>query len=209
MSLHRLFAGAGPGKAYPTCAPLTERIAHKMTTLPNDLGPQLRAGQASAIQACEGNRPSPYAVAGFNLAFRIPKSASVLRALTDPKTQAAIAQSHRAAADDVFAALETRALFTRTAFAVSKVNDTGLRFLSVAWETAIQDHVSHPLSARVASWDALMSFLGVPLGNAPVGPLQQEHHEVMRGRVCRTRSRCSVSLDLRGRPGPNVGSPEQ
>ena len=46
-----------------------------------------------------------------------------------------------------------------------------LGFFSVAWETAIQDHVPHPLLARVASWDTLTSFLGMPLGNALAGPL--------------------------------------
>jgi MFS family permease len=47
----------------------------------------------------------------------------------------------------------------------------GLSFFSVAWETAIQDHVPHRLLARVASWDTLTSFLGMPLGNALAGPL--------------------------------------
>jgi MFS family permease len=47
----------------------------------------------------------------------------------------------------------------------------GLSFFSVAWETAIQDHVPHRVLARVASWDMLTSFLGMPLGNALAGPL--------------------------------------
>jgi MFS family permease len=47
----------------------------------------------------------------------------------------------------------------------------GLSFFSVAWETAIQDHVPHRVLARVASWDALTSFLGMPLGNVLAGPL--------------------------------------
>lgn len=47
----------------------------------------------------------------------------------------------------------------------------GLSFFSVAWETAIQDHVPHRLLARVASWDTLTSFVGMPLGNALAGPL--------------------------------------
>lgn len=47
----------------------------------------------------------------------------------------------------------------------------GLSFFSVAWETAIQDHVPHRVLARVASWDALTSFVGMPLGNALAGPL--------------------------------------
>jgi MFS family permease len=47
----------------------------------------------------------------------------------------------------------------------------GLSFFSVAWETAIQDHVPHRVLARVASWDTLTSFIGMPLGNALAGPL--------------------------------------
>jgi MFS family permease len=47
----------------------------------------------------------------------------------------------------------------------------GLSFFSVAWETAIQDHVPHRLLARVASWDTLTSFVGMPIGNVLAGPL--------------------------------------
>lgn len=51
------------------------------------------------------------------------------------------------------------------------VGYAGLFFFDVAWETAIQDHVPHRFLARVASWDTLTSFLGMPLGNALAGPL--------------------------------------
>jgi hypothetical protein len=47
----------------------------------------------------------------------------------------------------------------------------GLLFFSVAWETALQDHVPHRVLARVASWDILTSFIGMPVGNALAGPL--------------------------------------
>ncbi|MDT7573433.1 MAG: hypothetical protein QOE05_3607 [Actinomycetota bacterium] len=51
------------------------------------------------------------------------------------------------------------------------VGYAGLIFFDVCWETAIQDHVPHQVLARVASWDTLTSFLGMPLGNALAGPL--------------------------------------
>ncbi|MCW2779076.1 MAG: putative transporter [Frankiales bacterium] len=51
------------------------------------------------------------------------------------------------------------------------VGYAGLIFFDVCWETALQDHVPHQLLARVASWDTLTSFLGMPLGNALAGPL--------------------------------------
>jgi MFS family permease len=47
----------------------------------------------------------------------------------------------------------------------------GLLFFSVAWETALQDHVPHRVLARVSSWDILTSFIGMPIGNALAGPL--------------------------------------
>jgi predicted MFS family arabinose efflux permease len=48
---------------------------------------------------------------------------------------------------------------------------SGLIFFDVAWETALQDQVPHQALGRVASWDILMSFLAMPLGNALAGPL--------------------------------------
>lgn len=51
------------------------------------------------------------------------------------------------------------------------VGYAGLFFFDVAWETAIQDHVPHHALARVASWDTMASFIGMPLGNALAGPL--------------------------------------
>jgi MFS family permease len=48
---------------------------------------------------------------------------------------------------------------------------SGLFFFDVAWETALQDQVPHRALGRVASWDYLMSFLAMPLGNALAGPL--------------------------------------
>jgi len=133
--------GVGLGKAYPSFAPLAERIARKVDALPHDLDPQQRKDQTAAIQACEGNRPSPCAVAGFDLTFTIPKSASVLWALADPKTQAAIAEAHRATVDDVLAFLEARALFTRTGSAgCAQVPTQGMLATSFDhWDTRTGD----------------------------------------------------------------------
>jgi MFS family permease len=61
---------------------------------------------------------------------------------------------------------------TLTAVALGAVlGYAGLIFFDVAWETALQDHVPHRVLARVASWDTLASFLGMPLGSAVAGPL--------------------------------------
>ena len=53
------------------------------------------------------------------------------------------------------------------------VGYAGLLFFDVAWETALQDHVPHRFLARVASWDTLTSFVGMPIGNAMAGPLSR------------------------------------
>ncbi|AGZ44723.1 MFS transporter [Actinoplanes friuliensis] len=49
----------------------------------------------------------------------------------------------------------------------------GLTFFSVAWDTALQDHIPHGVLARVSSWDLLTSFLAMPIGNALAGPLSE------------------------------------
>lgn len=58
-----------------------------------------------------------------------------------------------------------------TVIVTGLIGYAGLMFFSVMWETAIQDHVPHHLLARVASWDMLVSFVGMPLGSALAGPL--------------------------------------
>lgn len=47
----------------------------------------------------------------------------------------------------------------------------GMVFFGIQWETALQDHVPTDRMARVASWDILTSFIGMPVGNAIAGPL--------------------------------------
>ena len=106
--------GAPLGRAYPVFASLAERVARKVAALPDELEPRHREARVAEIEAAERNRRTPSAVAGFDLTFTVPKSASVLWALADPRSQAAVAEAHRAAVDDALAFLENRALFTRT-----------------------------------------------------------------------------------------------
>ncbi|WP_323096057.1 MFS transporter [Intrasporangium sp. YIM S08009] len=49
--------------------------------------------------------------------------------------------------------------------------NAGLMFFAVGWDTALQDGVPHDRLARVASWDILISFSAIPLGNLLVGPI--------------------------------------
>jgi MFS family permease len=40
-----------------------------------------------------------------------------------------------------------------------------------AWETSLQQHVPNEMLSRVSSYDDLVSFVGVPLGQAAIGPI--------------------------------------
>jgi conjugative relaxase-like TrwC/TraI family protein len=105
--------GAPLGRAYPTFAPVEQRIAARIAALPKQLDDDALAASVAEIERVERERTSPVAVAGFDLTFTLPKSASVLWALAEPRIQRAVAEAHRAAVDDVLAFLEQRALFTR------------------------------------------------------------------------------------------------
>jgi len=102
------------GRPYPMFKPVAERVAARIAALPAGLTEDARAAQVASIQQYESRRPVPHAVAGFDLTFTVPKSVSVLWALADPATQAAIADAHAAAVAGALAWLEAEALFTRT-----------------------------------------------------------------------------------------------
>ena len=51
------------------------------------------------------------------------------------------------------------------------VAQAGLLFFDVGWQTALQQGVPHDRLARVASWDILISFVALPVGNVLAGPL--------------------------------------
>ena len=72
------------GRAYPVFRPLAERVAAKTAALPDGLPAERRAEMVTQIEQVEAARPGPKAVAGFDLTFTVPKSASVLWALADP-----------------------------------------------------------------------------------------------------------------------------
>ena len=58
--------------------------------------------------------PARHAVAGFDLTFTAPKSASILWAIGDESVQNAVMEAHREALDAVLELIEDRFLFTRT-----------------------------------------------------------------------------------------------
>jgi hypothetical protein len=104
--------GTPLGRPYPTFKPVEQRIADQVETLPADMSAQERAEKVAEIEATERARPVRAAVAGFDLTFTVPKSASVLWALGDPVTQRAVAEAHREAVDNALEALQDRWLYT-------------------------------------------------------------------------------------------------
>lgn len=101
------------GRGYPTFRTLAQRITDRSAALPDAMDGEARASAVARITEIETARRTRVAVAGFDLTFTAPKSASVLWALADPKTQAAVVAAHRAAVDEALALVEDRALFTR------------------------------------------------------------------------------------------------
>ncbi|WP_372530549.1 relaxase domain-containing protein, partial [Euzebya sp.] len=70
------------GRAYPQYRTRAERIAGRVARLDTNLDDDARAAAVARITAEEWKRRSRRAVAGFDLTFSVPKSVSVLWALT-------------------------------------------------------------------------------------------------------------------------------
>lgn len=49
----------------------------------------------------------------------------------------------------------------------------GMELFGIGWETALQTHVPNEVLGRVASYDALGSFVAIPVGQLLAGPLAQ------------------------------------
>jgi len=99
-----------PYRKYPT---VTERIEHRTLRLDADLPVTERAEAVAAIGAEESARGVRKAVAGFDFTFSVPKSASVLWAVSDAGTQSLIADAHHAAVAEMVAFIEREVAATR------------------------------------------------------------------------------------------------
>ncbi|EWT00274.1 MFS transporter [Intrasporangium oryzae NRRL B-24470] len=53
--------------------------------------------------------------------------------------------------------------------ALALVANVGMMFFAVGWDTALQDGIPHDRLARVVSWDILISFVALPVGNVLAG----------------------------------------
>jgi conjugative relaxase-like TrwC/TraI family protein len=106
--------GGALGLPYKVFKSEAERVDERVKALDPELGPVERGEAVARIEAEEADRPAPRkAVAGYDYTFSVPKSASVLWAVSDAGTQALIAQAHHDAINDVIAYLEREVASTR------------------------------------------------------------------------------------------------
>ena len=152
------------GRPYPQFKPRSQRVADAVGCLPESLTVEQRADAVAAIERAEAGRRPRTAVAGFDLTFTAPKSASVLWALADPDTQALVAEAHQAAVRDALALVERRALFTRVGARSSmQVPTRGMvAALFEHWDTRAGDpnlHTHVVIANRVQGLDGLWRTL--------------------------------------------------
>jgi hypothetical protein len=51
----------------------------------------------------------------------------------------------------------------------------GTSLSAISWETSLQEHVPGPVLSRVASYDDLLSYIAIPIGQLAVGPLAEAY----------------------------------
>lgn len=108
---------------------LLQDSAHPETGEPLGRTPiaQQQAPAGAKTAAGKTAKADRQAVAGFDLTFSVPKSVSVLWAMADDDTKAAVHAAHRAAMDQTLSWLEDRVVQTRAGHAgVAKVPTRGL-----------------------------------------------------------------------------------
>jgi hypothetical protein len=146
-------SGERLGARYVVHRSTEQRVSDRVARLPEDLPDEERTQAIARAEAEERRRRTPSAVAGFDLTFTMPKSASVLWALAAPGLQARIAQAHHDTVAQVIAAIERNALFTRTGHGgVAQITTRGAiaaRFDH--WDTRSGDPCQIAARADVAS----------------------------------------------------------
>lgn len=168
---------------------------------PGTGGPLGRAYPVYATSDASPDRPEPEspaptyrrAVAGYDFTFSLPKSASVLWAVSDANTQATIAAAHHRAIDDVLAFMERELAATRAGEAgrdgaVAQVEVHGLiaaafdHFDSRAGDPQLHTHVVVSNKVRTVFDGKWRSLDGRPLHAATVA-LSELHTAVFADRL--------------------------
>ena len=119
------------GRAYPVYKSQDERVADRVKTLDPNLSLADKAAAITQIETEEAGKSPRRAVSGFDFTFSVPKSASVLWAVADARTQRIIADAHHAAVAEMLAYMEREVAATRTGAtagdgAVAQVDVRGL-----------------------------------------------------------------------------------
>ncbi|MFC4245151.1 MobF family relaxase [Gryllotalpicola reticulitermitis] len=123
--------GVQLGRPYGQFKTVQERIERRTKVLPEGMPDDERAASIATITREEEDRTQRRAVAGFDFTFSVPKSVSVLWAVSDAGTQSLIANAHLAAVEDVLQVMEQDVIMTRVGFngrggAVAQVETSGL-----------------------------------------------------------------------------------
>ncbi len=123
--------GRALGRPFGNFKTVEERVNARVAKLPQTLAPGEREASIELISAEEKERQQRRPVAGYDFTFSVPKSVSVLWAISDAGTQARIADAHHAAVKNVLGFMERDVLVTRVGFngrngAVAQVDTRGL-----------------------------------------------------------------------------------
>lgn len=183
------------GSAYRNYPTATERVQQRAAKLDGDLGVTERAEAVAAIEAEELAKGSRKAVAGYDFTFSIPKSASVLWAVSDAGTQSLIADAHHAAVAEMVAFMEREVAATRVGAvghngAVAQVDVTGLiatafdHYDSRAGDPHLHTHVVISNKVQTAHDGKWRSLDGRPLHAATVA-LSELHEAVFADHLTR------------------------
>ena len=184
------------GSAYRNYPTATERIQQRAAKLDANLGVTERAEAVAAIETEELAKGSRKAVAGYDFTFSIPKSASVLWAVSDAGTQSLIANAHHAAVAEMVAFMEREVAATRVGAvgrngAVAQVDVTGLiatafdHYDSRSGDPHLHTHVVISNKVQTAQDGKWRSLDGRPLHAATVA-LSELHEAVFADHLTRT-----------------------
>ncbi|XPP27947.1 MAG: MobF family relaxase [Leucobacter sp.] len=187
--------GAPLGSAYRNYPTVTERIQRRTTALDPELALTERAEAVAAIEAEESAKGARKAVAGFDFTFSIPKSASVLWAVSDAGTQSLIADAHHAAVAEMVAFIEREVAATRVGAtgrngAVAQADVTGViatafdHYDSRAGDPHLHTHVVISNKVQTAHDGKWRSLDGRPLHAATVA-LSELHEAVFADHLTR------------------------
>ncbi|WP_370325932.1 MobF family relaxase [Euzebya sp.] len=189
-------SGEPLGRAYPQYRTRSERIADRVATLDPDLSGEARAAAVERIEREEGERRQRRAVAGFDLTFSVPKSVSVLWALSDPDTRTTILEAHHAAIGDVIQLVEREVAATRMGAsgpdgAVAQVPVTGIiaaafdHYDSRAGDPQVHTHVVIANKAQAVLDGRWRSLDGQPIHAAMVA-LSEHYNAILADRLTDT-----------------------